>query len=119
MSTLSVQQTVRIPSFHIPGQIYHPGMPNFVDPADLLLLNPDQILSDMMKKTGGMTGDKDQTPGVFARMISYGHMPVNDMQAAWRNVLDPAAERSIGAFTDLVKIGLRPSESVIDSWVKG
>ena len=119
MSTISVHDSVRIPSFHVPGQIYHEGMPNFVDPADLLLLDQDQILTDMMRKTGGMTGDRNQTPGVFARMISYGHMPINDMQAAWRNGLTGAAETSIRAFTDLINVGLRPAESVIDSWIQG
>lgn len=118
MSTLNIDKCT-LPAQYIPGQIYHSRMPNFVDPADLLLLDQESVLKAMMRKSGGMTGDRTQTPGIFQRMISYAYMPVLDMQRAVRNQLDEGQQRSIKGYVDLVTIGLRLSESTVDSWIGG
>lgn len=84
-------------------------------------VTPDQKtqLKQMMKKSGGMTGEKGQELGVFQRMISYDHMPIGLMREALAYKLTPAETTSINDYIELINLGLRPAEDTVFNWLRG
>ena len=72
-----------------------------------------------MKKSGGMLGDRSQTLGIFQRMISYAHMPLNDMIAAAEDKLTPEQEIAVQGYVDLITSGMRISEGTLRNWLQG
>lgn len=106
---MQIRDLVR--SLGFPGQIHY----NYT--SGQAGTNQSDNLKDAMQKSGGMTGEKGQTPGVFQRMISYAHMPIHDMAFAIDN--GPEDDTSINAYTDLVALGLRLHISTIYNWLEG
>lgn len=105
---LDVDHSLR---YFVPGQIYLPGS------SGKSAESQGAVVARLMKKSGGMLGSGQDS--VFQRMASGGYMPLNDLEQAHKNKLTGEAKRRSDAYTELVRLGMRPSKTVVTSWLEG
>lgn len=114
MSFLAVDRVERSLTPTVPGALY---LPPHLGGEKTEEVSADKAAAKLLKQAGGMLGKGD--PGFFEHCISRGYNPIHMMQRAMENELEPDRLKNIQGYTSLVEDGLRPSPTVIQSWLSG
>ena len=98
-----------------PGQLYLPQVLGGASSKE----QEDQglLVRKLMAKSGGMLGQGKN--GIIQDAASGGILRLNKLSKAYQNNLSPKQQKAIDAYRNLVSDGMRPSSTVLESWLKG